>query len=70
MGVRWSTRQSAMMCNWKTLVPLWSERLGKSSMQALQVSPRGGELGCELVGERVLLRGVARVFLRATVLLD
>lgn len=49
------------------LVPLWAQRLGKTSLRARQVSARGGELDCELVGERVLLRGHARTFLRGQI---
>jgi predicted PhzF superfamily epimerase YddE/YHI9 len=40
-----------------TLAPYWAERLGKPRLTALQVSPRGGELECQLQGERVLLTG-------------
>ncbi|HWM86119.1 MAG TPA: PhzF family phenazine biosynthesis protein [Kofleriaceae bacterium] len=42
-----------------TLVPYWSERLGRSQLRARQVSRRGGDLTCELRGERVLLTGRA-----------
>ncbi|WP_245913742.1 PhzF family phenazine biosynthesis protein [Nannocystis exedens] len=42
-----------------TLAPLWGARLGKSTLRARQVSRRGGELRCELAGERVLLTGRA-----------
>jgi PhzF family phenazine biosynthesis protein len=45
-----------------TLAPYWAERLGKARMAALQVSPRGGELECELQGERVLLTGHAATY--------
>ena len=41
------------------LTPYWSAKLGKASMQARQVSKRGGELGVELKGDRVLLLGRA-----------
>jgi PhzF family phenazine biosynthesis protein len=40
-----------------TLVPYWAERLGKNKLSARQVSPRVGELDCELAGDRVMLRG-------------
>lgn len=40
-----------------TLVPYWAERLGKKRFDARQLSARGGELDCELVGDRVILRG-------------
>jgi PhzF family phenazine biosynthesis protein len=41
------------------LGPYWGKRLGKSQLHARQLSQRGGELWCELSGERVLLRGRA-----------
>jgi predicted PhzF superfamily epimerase YddE/YHI9 len=40
-----------------TLTPYWSERLGKRTLKARQLSRRGGELTCTLQGERVLLEG-------------
>lgn len=42
-----------------TLIPYWSQRLGKKSLHALQVSRRGGELWCEDRGERVSIAGQA-----------
>ena len=42
-----------------TLIPYWAERLGRSRLRALQVSPRGGELLCEDRGERVGIGGRA-----------
>lgn len=50
-----------------TLVPYWSERLGKTKLHALQVSPRGGELFCELRGERVLMAGHTVRYLEGTI---
>jgi PhzF family phenazine biosynthesis protein len=50
-----------------TLTPFWAERLGKTVLQARQVSQRGGVLECELAGERVLIRGQAVVYLRAEI---
>lgn len=40
-----------------TLTPLWAGRLGRRSLRARQVSHRGGELRCELNGDRVLIGG-------------
>lgn len=40
-----------------TLVPYWAERLGKTQLEAVQVSPRVGELSCELRGDRVRMTG-------------
>ena len=42
-----------------TLIPYWSERLGKRQMHARQVSARGGELFCEDMGDRIKLSGHA-----------
>ncbi len=39
------------------LIPYWSERLGKKSMLARQISKRGGELWCEDRGSRVGIGG-------------
>ncbi len=49
-----------------SLVPYWSEQLGKKHMTARQVSPRGGELECELTDASVKLRGGAITFLEGT----
>jgi PhzF family phenazine biosynthesis protein len=49
------------------LVPLWAERLGQNSFRAKQVSARGGDLNCELQGDRVLLRGQGLTFLRGEI---
>jgi PhzF family phenazine biosynthesis protein len=50
-----------------TLVPYWAERLGKTRLHALQVSARGGELFCELRGDRVLIGGRAARYLEGTI---
>jgi PhzF family phenazine biosynthesis protein len=52
-----------------SLAPLWAERLGKSSLSARQISPRGGELSCRLEGERVLISGHAVRYLEGTLTL-
>ncbi len=41
------------------LIPFWAQRLGKSKLRSLQLSPRGGELFCELKGDRVKIAGKA-----------
>ena len=48
------------------LTPYWSGRLKKSTLHAKQLSARGGELWCELSGERVLLKGRAEITLRGS----
>lgn len=46
-----------------SLIPYWSERLGKENLVALQVSARGGRLVCKDAGERVLISGEAVTYL-------
>jgi len=50
-----------------TLVPFWAERLGWSELIAHQVSPRGGELRCELRGDRVIMSGRCVLFLTGNI---
>jgi PhzF family phenazine biosynthesis protein len=50
-----------------TLVPYWSRRLAKKSLFARQVSPRGGELWCEDMGERVKIAGHSVMFMRGEI---
>lgn len=45
-----------------TLIPYWAERLGKLKLHARQISARGGELFCELRGERVGIGGHAVLY--------
>jgi PhzF family phenazine biosynthesis protein len=52
------------------LAPYWAKRLGKDALVARQVSKRGGELLCELKGDRVLLCGSAVTVMVATMRLD
>jgi predicted PhzF superfamily epimerase YddE/YHI9 len=51
------------------LIPYWSEKLGKTAMFARQVSARGGDVRCELKGSRVLMSGLASLYLKGTVFL-
>jgi PhzF family phenazine biosynthesis protein len=48
-----------------TLIPYWSERLGKTRMLARQLSSRGGELFCEARGDRVGIGGRAVLYSRS-----
>jgi len=50
-----------------TLVPYWSQRLGKTAMQARQISARGGELYCRALGNRVMLSGRAVLYLEGRI---
>lgn len=49
------------------LVPYWAGRLGKTELYARQVSARGGELWCELHGERVHISGHAVTYLKGEI---
>jgi PhzF family phenazine biosynthesis protein len=49
------------------LTPYWSKRLGRTDLQARQVSRRGGELRCTDRGDRVDLAGRAALYLRGTI---
>ena len=44
------------------IAPYWANRLGKDAISAYQASARGGEMACELQGERVVLLGKAALF--------
>jgi predicted PhzF superfamily epimerase YddE/YHI9 len=52
-----------------SLAPYWAQRLGKTSLHARQVSERGGELWCELAGDRVVLKGKAVLTMHGTLLI-
>ena len=45
------------------LIPYWSQKLNKKRMTAKQASDRGGEVFCELVGDRVNIAGTAVKYL-------
>lgn len=49
------------------LTPYWAERLGKTRMQARQLSARGGALTCELQGARTYIYGEAVPFMEGTI---
>jgi PhzF family phenazine biosynthesis protein len=53
-----------------TLIPYWAARLGKKKLFAKQISRRGGELFCELAGDRVLIGGKAVLYSRGQIEID
>jgi len=53
-----------------TLIPYWAEQLGKNELYARQVSKRGGELFCELRGDRVRIGGNAVLYLKGEIDVD
>jgi PhzF family phenazine biosynthesis protein len=50
-----------------TLIPYWAERLGKTRLNARQLSRRGGALSCALNGDRVTIAGRALPYLDGTI---
>ena len=52
-----------------TMAAYWSSKLNKTKMRAKQLSKRGGSLGVEIRGQRVLLTGQAASFLRGEIYL-
>ena len=51
-------------CN---LIPFWAEQLGKTELFGKQISARGGELFCELKGDRVKIGGNAVLYLKGEI---
>lgn len=50
-----------------TLVPYWARRLGRNKLSARQISARGGNVGCELRGDRVILSGRCAPYLKGRI---
>ncbi|MBS1609646.1 MAG: PhzF family phenazine biosynthesis protein [Bacteroidetes bacterium] len=46
------------------LIPFWSEKLNKRVMQAKQLSQRGGDIYCEQNGERVIIGGECKFYMK------
>ncbi len=51
-----------------TLIPYWAAQLGKNELHARQISRRGGELFCQLNGERVEIAGYGVLYLRGEIM--
>lgn len=51
------------------LAPYWASRLRKRTLFARQLSRRGGEMQCRLDGDRVHLRGDARLYMKGRAVL-
>jgi len=48
------------------LTPYWAQKMGKAEFRAFQASPRGGEMVCRLVGDRVEMEGTCVFYLEGT----
>lgn len=51
------------------LAPYWAKQLNKKSLYAKQVSQRGGEVHCEIHGDRVLISGQTVLYMVASIYL-
>ena len=49
------------------LIPFWSEKLGKKKMKARQLSPRGGDILCEQLDDRVLMGGECVFYMKGLI---
>jgi len=49
------------------LTPYWTGRLGKAGLRAYQASPRGGQIVCRLLGDRVEMEGACVFYLEGEV---
>jgi predicted PhzF superfamily epimerase YddE/YHI9 len=49
------------------LAPYWAKRLGKTTLKARQVSPRGGDLVCTVEGTRTILSGPCALYMTAEI---
>jgi len=50
------------------LAPYWAKRLNKKQFKSYQLSPRGGGLVCELVGDRVKISGNAIIYMEGNLI--
>jgi PhzF family phenazine biosynthesis protein len=53
-----------------SLAPLWAERLGRSELNARQLSERGGEIACRVEDEVVVVAGRAVLYLEGRIHLN
>jgi predicted PhzF superfamily epimerase YddE/YHI9 len=49
------------------LTPYWAKRLQKSELRAFQASPRGGEMTCRLIGDRVEMEGACVFYMEGEI---
>lgn len=49
------------------LIPFWSEKSGKTTLHAKQLSQRGGQLWCEYLGDRVMMGGKCVFYMKGEI---
>jgi len=64
LGVQEEPVTGSAHCN---VVPYWSEKLGKTRLYCKQLSQRGGDLHCELDGDRVLMSGKCILYMQGEI---
>ncbi len=64
MGIPEDPVTGGVQCS---LIPYWANQLGKTELFARQISKRGGELFCELNGDRVKIGGNAILYLKGEI---
>jgi len=64
LGVQEDPVTGSAHCN---VVPYWSEKLGKTRLYCKQLSQRGGDLHCELEGDRVLMSGKCILYMQGEI---
>ncbi|MGM5629373.1 PhzF family phenazine biosynthesis protein [Apibacter raozihei] len=53
-----------------SLIPLWNQKLGKKKMIAYQCSQRGGYIYCDIIENKVLISGYAKLYLKGSIYLS
>ena len=51
----------------RIIIPYWAEHFGKAQLHSRHLSPRGGDLWCEALGENVIIAGESCTVLSGTV---
>ena len=51
----------------RIIVPYWAEKLGKRRIHSRQLSPRGGDLWCEDLGDKVVIGGESSLVIDGTI---
>jgi PhzF family phenazine biosynthesis protein len=64
LGIQEDPVTGSAHCN---IVPYWSQKLNKTKLVCKQLSARGGELRCELRGDRVLMSGSCVLYMKGEV---
>ena len=64
MGIQEDPVTGSAHCN---IIPYWADKLGKNKFFAKQLSKRGGDVWCELKGDRVLMSGKAVEFMKGEI---